>query len=1164
MFINSKHHSPIKPASNANRNFFGFSRISSMLLISFLIFAFTFFLDIKSSQSAPIVTSSGSLTTYKFVATLDSVVNEQANYGKKAIVPTYINDPAFEISTELASGNFYGNWLSIANIYFEDLKLSLPKVTSNQIKSSRIVLVAERDVRFVRDSALKASGISESWGESNIPIGLKTDGEGSSAIFQGVNAGELISTDTTSVIKSHFSGSANYGIQIRLASNLNQFNSRLSLFFHSSESPQINYRPYLEIVVDTSLPNYPAPTDSPGGLAIMGGVNSATVTWATIPTNTEKVIVAFNCSTSGVSSVTVDATQKLVTKSGLIGGETCSATLTGSNSAGSSPTSMRTNVVTVIGTPPTSSPSATMVISGNQAIVTLAKVTVDTTQIRASLSCASGLKQERTTTPDQTKIVFSNVKSDDSCNAILQAVNQWGVTSSDTEVKNKASSQTLKFLSTMDSGRQRGNSWGSTDQVATANSVSAQEIKLSFAKSRFGGHSDAAYIYFGDYETQLKKATPNQIVSAYLVLTWKTGTSCKSSNISLTNVSQSWTERSIVDTAPQVFQDTNFQQVDFEFIPTTASGNSKTYINVTDFIRRQITGTPNYGFWLSRFGPDCSDDGATFYTRESIDVNSRPYVAVTIDLSRSTLPAPTEAPSGLNLTPTVGSVTATWNTTPTNAEKIKVDFSCSVSGTLSTTVASSLKTASITGLKAGEKCSAVILASNTGGESPISMRTPDVTVVGVAPNATAISTLKTESGQAIVEISRSSDNATEYVVTLNCSESGKKSETVPVTTTSVSFRNLRAGETCSASTQSRNEWGISEQGVSSAALLVPGTAPSAINFTSDVNSPGSIRLTWSSIPAGASVIESLLRCQKTGDIAKSLATSDRSTSFSGLASNDVCEATMWVSNRWGASVKTTLSGITVKGSPPSKPNTPSITIEEPLEFVVIFSTPMGSDFIDMYISCEVTGDRTFSDIAASKTRQIFTGAKAGDSCYAAIVAKNEWGSSAKSSFAGPVKILGNSPSQPPSGLNVFAGISEFGVTWTDGPEESVEVNAFCSVSGSRKAVANLGARRYVFIAFPGETCSATIASRNQYGVSSSTPRSKSVVIQKAQSSSSSSTPKNTASPKASPTPKASSSGKPNTKGSSLICIKGSQVRTITGVNPTCPAGWVKKPTISKQ
>jgi hypothetical protein len=1152
--------SPLQPTSQS----IGFSNPKSIFIVVILIFLYTFVAHVKESQSAPTLTSSGSVTTYKFAATIDSVnrQNCKSNRGSSDCTrydqAVNIDDPTLEIWYQPGSGFFGQSYTSFANIYFEDLKLSMPKITANQIVSSRIILTAERAAPA---SGLQATGITSQWEESN-PIGLSTDGlVGYSDATIGLQAGSTVSTDTTSIIKGHFSGTSNYGLKLGFVS---AFRETRSLFFHSSESTQINYRPYLEIVVDTSLPSFPAPTDSPGGLAITGGVNSATVTWTTIPTNTEKVLAAFNCSTSGVSSVTVDAKQKSATKAGLVGGETCSSTLTGSNGAGSSPTSMRSNVVTVIGTPPTSSPSATMVISGTQGILTIAKVTADTTQIRTTLSCASGLKQEQTTTPDQTKIVFNNVKGDDSCNAILQAVNQWGVTSSDTEVKNKTSSQTIKFLSTMDSGRQRGNSWGSTDPVATANSVSAQEIKLSFAKSRFGGHSDAAYIYFGDYETQLKKATPNQIVSAYLVLTWKTGTSCKASNISLTNVSQSWTERSIVDAAPTVSQDGNFQQVDFEFIPTTASGNSKTYINVTDFIRRQITGTPNYGFSLSRFGPDCSDDGASFYTRESIDVNSRPYVAITIDLSRPTFPAPTEAPTGLGLTPTVGSVTATWNTTPTNAEKIKVDFACSVSGTQSTTVASTQKTASVTGLIAGEKCSATVLASNTGGESPVSMRTPDVTVIGVAPNATAISNLKTEPGQAVVEISRIADNATEYIVTLNCSESGKKSETVPVTTTSVNFRNLRAGETCSASTQSRNEWGISGQGVSSATLLVPGTAPSAINFTSDINNPGSIRLTWSSIPAGATAIESLLRCLKAGDIAKTLTTSDRSTSFSGLASNDVCEVTMWASNRWGASAKTTFSGITVKGSAPPKPNTPSIAIEEPLEFVVNFSAPLGSDFIDLHISCEETGDRTFSDISPSKSKQIITGAKAGDSCYAAIVAKNEWGSSAKSSFAGPVKVLGVSPSQPPSGLSVFAGTAEFRITWTDGPEESVEVNAFCSVSGNRKAIASLNARRYVFIAFPGESCSATLASRNPYGVSRSTPRSKSVVIQKAQNSSNSATPKKTATPKASPAPKASSTGEPNTKGSNLICVKGSQVRTITGANPTCPAGWVKKPTISKQ
>jgi hypothetical protein len=1069
-----------------------------------------------------------------------------------------IDDPTLEIWYQPGIGFFGQSYTSFANIYFEDLKLSMPKITANQIVSSRIVLTAEREGPA---SGLQATGITSQWEENN-PIGLSTDGVvGYSDASIGLQPGSMVSTDTTSILKSHFSGTQNYGLKLGFVS---AFAQTRSLFFHSSESPQVNYRPYLEIVVDTSLPSYPAPTDSPGGLAITGGVNSATVTWATIPKNTEKVVVAFNCSISGTSSVSIDALQKAATKSGLIGGESCSATVTGSNSAGSSPTSMRTNVVTVIGTPPTNSPSATLSISGTQATVSLSKVGNDITQIQTILSCASGFKQELTTTPDQTKIVFNGVKSDDACSAIIQSKNQWGTSTTDTNVNSKASSEILKFFSTMDSGRQRGGTWGSTDPVATANSVSAQEILLRYAKNSYGGHSDTAYLYFGDYETQLKKATPNQIVNAQLVLTWKTGTSCKSSSISFTNVSQSWTERSIVDSAPTVSQDGNYQQVDYEFITSSASGNSKIYVNIIDFVRRQITGTPNYGFWLSRFGSVCSDDDAKFYTRESLEPKNRPYVEITIDLSRPALPAPTDAPSGLALTPAVGSVTATWNSVPINAERVKVDFSCSVSGTLSATVASSLRTAAITGLKGGEKCSAIISASSSGGDSPASMRVSEVTVIGLAPNSTVNTRLKIEPGLASVELSGTSEAATENVVTLSCSESGKQSQTIAASVNSVTFKNLREGETCNASTQSRNEWGISAQGVSSTSVVVPGSAPGAIVFASDSSNPRSVRFSWSNVPTGATIVEARLNCQKLGQIAKTLTSSDRSTVFSDLTPNDSCVPSMWVSNKWGTSLVTTNSALSVKGNAPTKPDAPGIAIDTPLELVINFFAPIDTELVDIYISCRVIGDRTFSDIAATATRQIFTGAKAGDTCYAAVVAKNEWGSSAKSTFAGPVTIQGKSPSQMPSGLNVSAGVAAFEVTWTDGPDESVEITAYCSTSGTKKAVVNSNARQYIFKASAGETCSASLASKNQYGLSSSTPRSKSVVIPKVQNSPSKTPSKVTVTPKATAEPKATASSKPNTKTTSLICIKGSQVKTFTGVNPTCPSGWVKKPTISKQ
>ena len=139
--------SPCQPKSQN----FGFSNFRSTVVVVTLIFLFTFVVNVKESQSAPTLSSSGSVTTYKFMATIDSVNRQdcKSTPGSSGCTrydrAVNIEDPTLEIWYQPGTGFFGQSYTSFANIYFEDLKLSMPKITANQIVSSRIVLTAERE-----------------------------------------------------------------------------------------------------------------------------------------------------------------------------------------------------------------------------------------------------------------------------------------------------------------------------------------------------------------------------------------------------------------------------------------------------------------------------------------------------------------------------------------------------------------------------------------------------------------------------------------------------------------------------------------------------------------------------------------------------------------------------------------------------------------------------------------------------------------------------------------------------------------------------------------------------------------------------------------------------------------------------------------------------------
>lgn len=744
----------------------------------------------------------------------------------------------------------------------------------------------------------------------------------------------------------------------------------------------------------------------------------------------------------------------------------------------------------------------------------------------------------------------------------------------------------------MDVGRVYGSSWGSNDPVATAASSTSTELKLRLAKtpanSNYSGSSaDWAFLYFGDFQNMLRNATINQIISARIVLTWKNPTTCQNSFIKVLMPGDAWTEQSVTSKIPYLPEDIS-AETDFTFNNSTVSSGGKTYIDIMKSIKRIFQGKANFGYGLVRFdssGVGCGGDEATFYTREAADVNVRPTLEIVVDFSRPAYPAPTDSPSGLTIAASTGAATASWSGVAANTENIRVEISCSVSGAWSLTVPGSQRSVTRTGLRGGDRCTARATALNSAGSSPTSMSTAEVTISGTGPSNPPNTSLSLNGSQAIAAISNVSSDATEIITTISCSSSGQQTQTVPSGQTQISFSNIREGETCSAYSQARNQWGTSPTGPTSNSVLARGNPPGSISFTADAPSAGSARLSWSQIPSGATSIDATLSCQKAGQLTRTLSTSERSTTFSGLTAGDVCTPTMGASNQWGSSQRSSFSSVTIRGNAPATPRITQLTADNPEEFSIYLDIPSDASSLDLTIRCDSSGTETFSNIGVTTSVKTIKEVQAGDRCYAAVAAKNTWGTSSISAFTGPVSIKGKAPTQAPSGVSITAGTEQITIRWSNAPSDAlVEVTAYCSASGTKKAVVNSNQYSYAFPAIGGESCYATLASKNDWGISPQSSRSISALVAKRASASNNSTSNNssngssnTSKPSGSSSSNNSTAKKPSNtaakpapnknQGSatkkSLICIKGSQSRTITGANPTCPAGWVKKPTISK-
>jgi hypothetical protein len=724
---------------------------------------------------------------------------------------------------------------------------------------------------------------------------------------------------------------------------------------------------------------------------------------------------------------------------------------------------------------------------------------------------------------------------------------------------------TYVFPAMMDVGAPTGTHWG-TVGTPTPNQ---SEIGLVWYKNSYGSQSDVAFFYFDEVNAQLGTTTFNQIISANLVLHWNVkqnrsydgknyfGVVCPNTRLEIGELTSSWSEGSSSADLIRLSRGTFNEGFSLSAIENMTSSR----FDIRNSFSTTPNSNPNYGYRLSRTGGECQGgDDLFIFTRES-EAKFRPYIEIIVDTARPKYPAPADSPQSFALAAAVGSVSATWTSTPLNTENVKVEINCSQSGTVSLTVPAANKSVVRTNLKAGERCTARAASLSDGGSSPLSMSTPEVIVAGTPPSTAPIAKLSITTGQALVSLTGIPSDATELLVTLTCTQSGQRTSTVPSSQATATFAGLTTGESCYSYAVARNIWGASPQGSLSNSELVRGQAPSAMSFFSESLAANQLRITWSSTPVNTSTVDLTLICQTSGQITRSFAPSDQQAIIADLKAGELCTPAITLTNQWGSSTTTTNPAVTIRGAVPSAPTITDINVTTAQQVVVTFIAPASATSVDLYLRCSQAGNSSLIAIPASRTTATFTNAIAGDRCSILAQAKNKWGTSADSVDTNQFTIQGARPDAP-TDLSFKSDVETIQVDWTIGAGAiQTQVTLECSRSGKRTFKVNAPIRTQAASAIGGEFCTALLVSINQWGESKSSLKSSSIKVQ------SKSTSTQTVPQTVSPSPKPSASGNISTtpvKKTSIVCVKGSAQRVVTAVNPKCTAGWTKRPAVTKK
>jgi hypothetical protein len=690
-------------------------------------------------------------------------------------------------------------------------------------------------------------------------------------------------------------------------------------------------------------------------------------------------------------------------------------------------------------------------------------------------------------------------------------------------------------------------------------------------------HSEGTkgFYYFDDIKLALGNVTPNQIVSSKMsIVPQSTASGTRSWGFNYGAITSPWTEETPNSAATGGGGGTlSFSSV---------NAGTAIALDTTQITRDLLAGTPNYGIYLSFGGP--SPSTLYFWTSEATDPSLRPSFEVVVDTSRPKYPAPTSGPSGMSLTPGVGSATATWSGVPANIDSVTVEFNCSMSGNSSITLAGTARSATKSGLQTGERCSTRALTTNDGGSSPLTMSTSEVTILGVAPTLAPKTSLTLSTQSAYVIFTDVDPVATEVVVTLTCSVSGSRYQTVATGTMQVIFRDVRDGETCNASSKAQNQWGSSPSGQMSNSQTLAGALPLPPNIRSTSTVEGRIDIAWDSAPTGATSVNLSLQCNKSGSLDKTFLPGALAGFFMGLTPGDVCSVRGSSANQWGTSATSTLnSNVVVFSKALTPPTISNVDVSIVGSAIIDFVAPKGAVQVKISLECSVSGIPNPYVVMANLGRLTINNLHPGESCNAQIASINASGTPSVA-YEFDISPKGIAPSAP-TGISVVALSNRVDVVWNAATSDSyLSIQLVCNQSGTQRDELDSIQKRTTFAATAGESCYVLASEINDWG-ESPVVRTETVKILKAYSTP---TPRATVSPTPTPTVTTKATTKPSptpvksTKSPGpmasksptataaakltlvVTCTRGSLRKVLTTDSPKCPAGWKVKTVIPVQ
>ena len=680
----------------------GFHHLALAILTSLM-----FSVSTVVALAAPTTTQNATQTIYKFPSVMDVGLPNGATWGS-------VGKP-MPTESEIPLGyhhNSYGAISERSFFYFDDIQSYLDGASYNQIVSANLVIFWSFSSEVCKNTYLQIAGMESAWSEGSIATQLGTSSQNFVKTFPlDIDLKPPSSRfDVRSSLTSAPNYAPNYGYELRRPRGpLCQSDG--TRVFTREASP--NVRPYLEIVVDTSRPKYPAPTDSPQGFALIAAIGSVSATWSSTQANTESVRVDINCSQSGSFSVTVSAASKIVSRRSLKAGEKCTARSASITDGGSSPLSMSTLEVIVAGTAPSAAPTSKLSIASGQALVSITGIPSDATELLITLTCTQSGQRTTTVTASQASATFTGLTTGEICSSYAVASNPWGSSPqgsfSTSELVRGQAPSAMSFFSESLAANQLRIIWSSTP--ANTNTVdltlvcqSTGQITRSIAPS--------------DRQAIISNLKPGEQCTPTLSLTNQWGSSVSTTNLAVTI-------RGLAPSSPTISNiDLSIaQQVVVAFTAPTGATSIDLFLRCSQAGNSSLLAIPisrtSATFTNAIAGDRCNVLGQA-KNEWGASTNS---AATNQFIIQGALP---DSPSDLSINSDVEKVRVDW-TNGSGALQTQVTLECSRSGTRTFTISTPNRTQMVSSI-GGELCTAILVSLNQWGESKSSLKSSSIQV----------------------------------------------------------------------------------------------------------------------------------------------------------------------------------------------------------------------------------------------------------------------------------------------------------------------------------------------------------------------------------------------------------------------------------------------------